>query len=161
MDTKFNTKFELQVEPVYHDKCTPPWICLKFNDQIVFDDFLTVEKNFTLEQDLAVGRYSIELIFNNKNDSDVDKVRNLDKAIIIKQVKFEEISTDKLKWQAKYYPMYPEAWANEQKNQGIELKTCINSASYLGWNGTWKLEFSVPIYHWIHDVENLGWVYNL
>jgi hypothetical protein len=29
----------------------------------------------------------------------------------------------------------------------------------MGWNGRWELNFRVPIFTWIHQLENLGWIY--
>lgn len=34
------------------------------------------------------------------------------------------------------------------------------NATYLGWNGLWVLEFELPIFTWIHKLENLGWIYD-
>jgi hypothetical protein len=72
-------------------------------------------------------------------------------ALIIEQIKFNEIISPQFVWQGIYYPTYPKhlTGANELKYH-----------NYLGWNGIWSLEFTLPIYTWIHKVENLGWIYD-
>jgi hypothetical protein len=69
---------------------------------------------------------------------------------------FEGMSLDRFKWAGVYFPVYPEPWASTQ----IDLPKFHKSATYLGWNGQWELEFSVPIFTWIHKLENLGWIYD-
>ena len=59
----------------------------------------------------------------------------------------------------KYMPIYPNPWAGEQLAQGIVLDPILRYHNYLSWNGTWSLDFTVPIFTWIHTIEDLGWVY--
>ena len=52
-----------------------------------------------------------------------------------------------------YTPIYPEPWATQQKNNGIELPESITNSPDLGHNGTWSLSFTSPFYMWL--LENL------
>ena len=76
-------------------------------------------------------------------------------AVIIDSVSFFGIQDPKFAWAGIYRPEYPEPWASEQTNLATEL----SSHTYLGWNGTWRLTFGVPVFTWIHQVQNLGWIY--
>ena len=76
-------------------------------------------------------------------------------AVEIESVTVEGITVDRFKWAGIYTPNYPEPWASTQTN----LQPTLQSATYLGWNGRWELPFSVPIFTWIHQTENLGWIY--
>ena len=77
--------------------------------------------------------------------------QKLDMAIEIESVTVEGITLDRLKWAAEYYPDYPDDYP--------EKKPIIKPATYLGWNGSWVLTFNMPIFTWIHRLENLGWLY--
>ena len=81
--------------------------------------------------------------------------RDPDTAIIIEQIKFNNITSPKFAWQGVYYPNYPEHY-----RKGEVLDSVLSSVTHMGWNGIWKLEFTLPIYTWIHQVENLGWIYD-
>jgi hypothetical protein len=72
-------------------------------------------------------------------------------ALIIEQIKFNEITSLRFVWEGSYQPNYPPHLKDEPK---------VITSNYLGWNGFWTLEFTLPIYTWIHKIENLGWIYD-
>jgi hypothetical protein len=102
------------------------------------------------DMDLPKGTHSFILEFNNKTNETPDM------AVIIDRVEFEGIATDRMNWAGLYYPVYPEPWASTQTN----LAPVVKHSTYLGWNGRWELPFTTPIFHWIHQLENLGWIYS-
>ena len=111
-------------------------------------EVLRESKKIELEFDAPVGW--LEIVFMNKPDDDADL------AVMIDQVEFFGISDPKFVWAGNYTPSYPEPWHSQQ----IEKPpTCIPQQNYLGWNGKWRLEFSVPVFTWMHQVQNLGWLY--
>ena len=77
----------------------------------------------------------------------------------IVSVEFFGINDPKFAWSGIYTPNYPEPWATEQQNQGVVLKQHLGPHTYLGWPGKWTLTFDVPVFTWIHRVQNLGWIY--
>jgi hypothetical protein len=81
-------------------------------------------------------------------------------AVVIEEVSFFGISDPKFAWAGIYEPVYPEPWATEQRNQGVVLKQHLSPQTYLGFNGKWTLTFSVPVFTWMHTVQNLGWIYD-
>jgi hypothetical protein len=80
-------------------------------------------------------------------------------AVVIESVNFFGIEDPKFAWAGVYAPIYPEPWATEQQNQGVVLKQHLGPHTYLGWPGKWTLTFDVPVFTWIHRVQNLGWIY--
>ena len=80
-------------------------------------------------------------------------------AVVIESVSFFGIEDPKFAWAGVYTPVYPEPWATEQQDQGVVLKPQLCPHTYLGWNGKWTLTFTVPVFTWIHKVQNLGWIY--
>ena len=80
-------------------------------------------------------------------------------AVIVEQISFFGISDPKFVWAGIYEPVYPEPWATQQTQQGVVLKQQLISHNYLSWNGQWRLTFSVPVFTWIHKIQDLGWIY--
>ena len=94
---------------------------------------------------------SLESQFNRMNASDIKVIETPGHPVVIGRW----IQDPKFAWAGIYRPEYPEPWASEQTNLATEL----SSHTYLGWNGTWRLTFGVPVFTWIHQVQNLGWIY--
>jgi hypothetical protein len=111
-------------------------------------EVLYESKKIKLEFDAPVGW--LEIVFMNKPDDDADL------AVIIDQIEFFGISDPKFVWAGNYTPSYPEPWYSQQIEKPPKS---IPQQNYLGWNGKWRLEFSVPVFTWIHQVQNLGWLY--
>jgi hypothetical protein len=72
-------------------------------------------------------------------------------AVIIKDISFFDISDPKFVWSGVYHPNYPEHY--------VDKVTPLPGQGYLGWNGVYRLEFSVPVFTWMHQTMNLGWIY--
>jgi hypothetical protein len=53
-------------------------------------------------------------------------------------------------------PLYSKGYI---KSSDKKLDDELSSCNYLGWNGEWVLPFEVPVFKWLHDIENLGWIY--
>lgn len=146
MDTKFNTLIQIELEP----EGQFPKISYGLN---IIEHTVELKEKIliTIDQDLKIGEHKFILNFFNKTNS------NPDLAVKINSVVIEGIYTDRFKWQGKYRPDYPEPWASQQNKK---LDPVIDAATYLGWNGQWELSFTVPIFTWIHKIENLGWIYD-
>lgn len=135
-----------------------PEIEIRWDDVVLFQGELDHHhvKPFKVSGD--VGDHVLIVEFYNKHDNDTDIEQNLDKAVIIEGVSFENMRFDSFMHQALYYPRYPEAYRRTCEQQNIVLEPAITS-NYLGWNGEWILPVTFPIYTWIHETENLGWIY--
>ena len=91
------------------------------------------------------GAGTLNIEHYDKRDSDPTT------ALIIEQIQFNEITDPKFIWAGVYRPNYP-----THLTGAPELKY----HNYLGWNGVWSLEFTLPIYTWIHKILDLGWIYD-
>jgi len=90
-------------------------------------------------------------------DQTVIKVHHVDKldsdpttAVEIVSVSFFGITDPRFVWAGVYRPDYPAHLTGPSELPGQH---------YLGWNGIWQLEFSVPVFTWMHQKLNLGWLY--
>lgn len=156
MDTKrYPVDISVTVAPIWHND--PPEIKVYVNDVLLSHDRLTSEKTYQYLGKLS-GNNSISIEFLNKQDSDTQG--NLDKAVEITDISFMGISSKNFVWAGKYYPIYPEPWATEQMLAGTAPAESLTYQTRLSWNGVWRLDFSVPVFTWIHQVENLGWIYD-
>ena len=104
-----------------------------------------------ITKDLSKGSHVLEIEHKNKDESDPYT------ALIIKSITFNDITNPKFVWRGIYTPDYPLTWYNEQL---VKPPQELTNHNYLGWNGVWVLEFTAPIFTWIHQVENLGWIYD-
>lgn len=92
----------------------------------------------------------LEVEFVNKPDHDADT------AVVVDQVEFFGISDARFAWAGMYTPRYPEPWYSQQTPTPPAL---LPGQTYLGWNGTWRLDFELPVFGWMHRIMNLGWQY--
>jgi hypothetical protein len=117
-------------------------------------DPLTELETLDFRLGLTQGNHELRLVFHNKQYQNYPA--GSDMAVRIHHVGFQNLSDDFRVYGA-YYPDYPEPWATEQRQQGMELPE-YQYADYLGWNGDWRLPFHTPIYPWIHQTLHLGWL---
>lgn len=127
-----------------------PFVCLRVNDTIIFDGQLIERRQFDIEYDLNDGLHTLTLEMSNMGDHMLE----------IERISFEGISTDRMIWSGIYTPVYPKLWAAEQKLMGVKLEETITGYTAFGWDGHWQLNFTTPIFTWIHHLEKLGWIYD-
>jgi hypothetical protein len=150
MDTRlFHTQIKIEFDIVGQPQCV-----VSIDDLVIYQD--VVKKSFCLcyDQHLTPGNHKLKIDHKNKSCQDSST------ALIIKSLEFNSLGSPKFIWAGKYYPDYPEPWATEQRNAGSILEPELAQISHLGWNGTWILEFSAPIFTWIHHVEDMGWIHS-
>lgn len=146
---KYNTEFKINLRP---HGASSPQIRYSVNDDLSeINLILTKPMQICVNLDLSIGSNIFTLDFYNKTNETPDM------AVEIESVTVEGMTLDRFKWNSRYYPNYPEPWASEQTEILPEFQI---SATYLGWNGKWKFYFDVPIFMWIHKLENLGWIYS-
>lgn len=111
---------------------------------------LTKPTVFNIQFDSATVRETLLIEHLNKSATDPDT------AVIVDSIEFFGIVDPKFAWAGVYCPVYPEPWYSQQPS--IPPAEIIGQ-TYLGWNGTYRLDFDVPVFTWIHQVQNLGWIY--
>lgn len=142
-----DTRFSIKLIPYGH-----PVITYSL-DQVAGETLeLNAPAELQFNLDLEQGSHKFILDFNNKTNSTPDM------AVEIAEVLVEGIAVDRVKWAGLYRPRYPQPWASSQLTPLPEVRT---NTTYLGWNGTWELEFEVPIFSWLHQIEHLGWLYGI
>lgn len=108
-------------------------------------------KTLCLQPTLNNGNHVLSLTINN-----IEYHNEKEMAVIIESIKFQYVDID-FKHCSFYSPIYPEDWKNEQIASGIIWPDTIHG-NYMGWNGRWFLDFETPIYDWIHQKSNQGWL---
>ena len=92
--------------------------------------------NFEFEKEQGPARLSVELFDKHPHDPTT--------AVIVKQIQLNDIEHLQNTYQGMYYPTDMEPRRD----------------TYLAWNGTWILDFTVPVYTWMHKTQALGWIYD-
>jgi len=152
MATQYPVKLDIHLRSIWHDD--PPEINIGIDDdiqRIVLRDNQMFHYEFTADNTATL---TVELL--NKTDADTRPDKGLDKAVIIESVSFFDIEDDRFVWQGEYRPEYPEPWYSEQT---VRPEPLLKNHTYLSWNGKWTLTFDLPVFTWIHRVQNLGWIY--
>lgn len=144
----YPVKVSIQLRPVWHTDIPQIKVGIPGNIKTLYLDKPTT---FNFEY-IAENNSSLIVEFLNKTVDDTNLEKNLDKAVIIEDISFFGISDTKFIWAGIYTPIYPEHLTNQPKT--------LTNVTYLGFNGQWKLDFTVPVFTWIHQIQNLGWVYN-
>lgn len=93
----------------------------------------------------AQGSFDLTVELKNKDALDPHT------AVEIKNLEIFGIGHDKFLWVGAYHPQYPDHLAHQP--------SVIPSQTYLSWNGCYRLTIAVPVFVWIHQTLNMGWLY--
>jgi len=138
MATEYPVKMRVTLEPVGQ-----PWVIVQADGQGQLQKLATTT-DFVFEYRACDRSYlKVEHIKKADNDSNT--------AVIVKEISFFGISDPQFVWAGVYTPNYPEHYFNKISP--------LPGQGYLGWNGVYVLEFSVPVFTWMHQKLNLGWLY--
>lgn len=103
---------------------------------------------------LSPGWHDLAVDFFGRSDLDHDQ------SLRIQSIHINSISDPRFVWKGTYVPVYPEPWATQQIDAGHILEPELTNTDFMGWNGTWNLRFSSPVFTWIHQTQSLGWIYD-
>jgi hypothetical protein len=139
--------FTIKLISDYWDQ--PPSAEVSLNDQIKFDSsILEPNTSITFSHTLSFGNQILKIRRYGKTDDQC--VNGKDQMLIIKQIIIDDIDIQNIIDSRSYNePIYPEVWANEQKEKGVELEKRILAETWLGHNSTWSLEFTSPFYKFL------------
>ena len=137
MATDYQVKMSLRLRPI-----NQPRILITAGGKRV-DQQLTSTQDFEFDF-IACDHAVVNVYHVDKLDSDPDT------AVEIVSVSFFGINDPQFAWAGVYTPAYPKHWSGPAELPG---------QTYLGWNGVWQLKFSVPVFSWMHQKLNLGWLY--
>ena len=153
-------KFKLELYATMWDR--PPHVEILVDDESYFSQDITstedkptiieFEKEFT-EGDKCeliikrTGKVKGQSVVNEKGDILKDQLLH------IKGIEIDEIDIGALVYEGVYTPQYPEPWASQQRQAGVELQESFKNVTAIGHNGTWQFKFASPFYMWL--LENL------
>ena len=153
-------KFKLELYATTWDQ--PPHAEILIKDKSYFNGDITgTEENpdvIEFEHEFTEGEKS-ELIIKRsgkgKNQTVVNENGDLlkDQLLHIKSMEIDEIDLGALVYEGIYTPQYPEPWATQQQEAGIELPESFKNVTQMGHNGKWAFKFESPFYMWL--LENL------
>ena len=153
-------KFKLELYATMWDK--PPHAEIIVGDKSYYNDDITgtedkpnvIEFEVGLEEDKEHSLI-IKRTNKGKNQTVVNENGDLlkDQLLHIKSIEIDEIDIGALVYEGVYTPEYPEPWATQQKEAGVELEKSFKNVTQIGHNGTWEFKFATPFYMWL--LENL------
>jgi hypothetical protein len=138
MVTEYPVKMLVTLEPV-----GKPWVLVDVSGHGQLQQLVTTtDFRFNLRL-LDKGYLKIEHF--EKEDNDIDT------AVIVKSISFFGIVDPRFVWAGVYYPDYPAHYPSKISP--------LPGQGYLGWNGVYELKFTVPVFTWIHQTLDMGWIY--
>ena len=153
-------KFKLELYATMWDK--PPHAEILINDVSHFKGDITGTEDkpdvVEFEHELTEGE-KYELIIKRSGKIKDQTVINengdvlKDQLLHIKSIEIDEIDIGGLVYEGVYTPQYPEPWATQQREAGLELQESFKNVIVMGHDGTWRFQFESPFYMWL--LENL------
>lgn len=140
MATEYQVSMELELEPVQH-----PWVRItvpQHSCQLQLTQSQKFQWQFTVSE-----QFKIQIEMFDKHEMDPHT------AVKIKSINFFGISDPKFVWAGIYSPVYPDHYHPKVPK--------LVAQDYLGWNGIYELEIDVPVFTWIHKIQNLGWIHQI
>ena len=115
-------------------------------------DVIEFEQEFTEGEKIELiikrsGKLANQTVINDKGDLLKDQLLH------IKSIEMDEIDMGGLVYEGVYTPEYPEPWASQQREAGVELQESFKNVTSMGHNGKWAFKFESPFYMWL--LENL------
>ena len=153
-------KFKLELFATMWNK--PPHAEILVNDKVHFKGDITgteespnlieFEHEFEQGQD---GKLSIIRSGKTSNQTVVGPQGTIesDQILHLKNIEIDEIHIGALVYEGVYTPQYPEPWASQQRQAGVELPESYKNVTQIGHNGLWEFKFLSPFYMWL--LENL------
>lgn len=145
--TEETVNFQIIFGCQYWDK--PPEV------KIIVDDIVqwqgTIVENRTVEFDCELDYNKNHFLIIHRSGKDSSQtVDGQDQMLWLETAIIDHINVrDLIYHTSEFYPEYPEPWASEQQEQGIELEYPVLGETIWGHNGIWKYHFSTPFYKYV------------
>ena len=153
-------KFKLELYATMWDK--PPHAEILIGDKSHFTGDITGTEDkpnvVEFEHEFTEGEKSVLIIERsgkNKGQTVINENGDVlkDQLLHIKGIEIDEIDLGALVYEGVYTPDYPEPWASQQRQAGMELQESFKNVNCMGHNGKWAFKFESPFYMWL--LENL------
>ena len=153
-------KFKLGLYATMWDK--PPVAEILINEKSYFKGYITTTEDkpplIEFEHECEEGKdheLTIKRSGKRRDQTVVNENGDLlkDQLLHIKNIEIDEVDIGALVYEGVYTPEYPEPWATQQREAGVELQESFKNVTRMGHNGTWQFKFASPFYMWL--LENL------
>lgn len=148
-------KLGLVLSPVWWDEL--PEYRIEFNGTKIAGGFLKDSSNFSWTLP-ALDNNTLSVHFLNKKDGDTQGDK--DKAIVVDKVIVEGFDFYSFLMAGRYIPDYPKGYFDYAKEHNLSIEPVLTQ-NYLSFNGEWQLNIDWPVFSWIHQTENLGWLHEV
>ena len=143
LDTEMSTEvlhFNIEIKASYKTHC--PFVEISIDDTVIEKTKLSHGRNI-IDFDLAIAHSDHVLKIVRSGATDLDPTQKVE----IKQIKCDNLDLEQMILKASHYqPNYPEIWAQQQRQQGVELLESVPYETVLAHDGSWYLNFSSPFY---------------
>jgi len=133
---------------------TPPIIEVFVDQQrLCNQSIIESQETVSFQTTLLFGPHTLSIHRSGKDDSETRVLPDgtyQTQTLCIKQLLIDKIDVRNLIWDDSVFePVYPEPWATEQKNNGVDLACSVVGELIFGHNGVWQFDFSSPFYQYL------------
>lgn len=156
-----NIYFDLYFTTNYWDR--PPMVNISVDDSFIGTYTLDQpEHHIRFRRSMGFHQpHTLQIYRHNKDNSQTKFLPDgtlLTQMVQINQVKIDNIDLRNIVWhKSTFEPQYPEPWFSEQVALGQTPEKIVPGEMYLGHNGTWRFNFTSPIYrflvNWVRGIE--------
>jgi hypothetical protein len=150
MDLNLITQETITISVVFESNYTDsaPKVEVLLNEQSFYNGSLPTDK-YTIDFTTTLDANKMHKLIVRRSR----KTPGQDQITRIVDVIIDSVSVRDIVWyRSLYYPDYPEPWASEQKEAGIELENTVHGECIFGHNGTWEFEFGSLFYQWLLEL---------
>lgn len=152
MDIKYKFQCTIGLSP---GRDTPvDQVKISLDQDLWYDGPILEPIELSVMEFLSPGIHRLTVDFLHKSDPIVNP------SLKIHSLSINSVTDPRFIWAGIYCPEYPRLWYDQQVEKGIILGTELTDTDYLEWPGTWRLDFTSPVFTWIHQMQGLGWIYD-
>ena len=124
------------------------------NDIVLHSQCVSRVHEITIEKTINIGSH--QLVMDIIDVPPRESINHEDNKIIVHSLRFQHLDFD-FKIFSNYTPKYPEHLLDNAVQNNSNLSSNFHS-DYLPRPGHWTLNFQTPVYRWVHQQLNLGWL---
>lgn len=148
-----NILFEIELASSFWDQ--PPRAAIMLDNHCKYDGAIdSGSQIIKFDHTLDFAR-SHRLIIDRYNKTPAQSQQGRDQLMYINKIIIDGIDIENfIQSRATFQPIYPEPWASQQLQAGIELQDCLLGETCLGHNGRWCFEFTAPFWQFLIRAMN-------
>lgn len=130
-----NINFTIQFEVI-----GDPTISVYIDDKLVHNGYT----DCTFTHNSSFNDHMLKIVHSGKTNDTPEQFAKINSVII------DGVNIRDILWTDSFnIPEYPEPWATQQREQGVQLEECVLGQTELAFNCEWCLPFTSPFFEFV------------